>query len=54
MKTIVKDVTEETLNAIVNQMKIENDLFIIRELHELGENSDEQYIESLNLYLKMT
>ena len=35
-------------------MRIENDLFIIRELHKLGEISDEQYIESLNLYLKMT
>ncbi len=54
MRNVVKDTTEETLNVIANQMRIENDLFIIRELHKLGEISDEQYIENLNLYLKMT
>lgn len=54
MRNVVKDTTEETLNVIANQMKIENNLFIIRELHGLGQISDKQYIESLNLYLKMT
>ena len=54
MRNVVKDTTEESLNVIANQMRIENDLFIIRELHKLGEISDEQYIENLNLYLKMT
>ena len=54
MKYVVKDTTEESLKIIANQMRIENDLFIIRELHKLGEISDEQYIENLNLYLKMT